>query len=314
MNEAIAISGVGSYLPRNMVDNAALPPLDAPVSDEELARIGVRRRGWADESEGIAEMGEAAARRALESAGVAAGDIDVVVLSNWTERRYIPEHAPKLLHLLGARRAFGFDVSCACAGFLYGLAIARGFLRDGRFSRALVVASEHTAKRARPRSKGTLILGDAAGAFVLERGRTNAGRLVDHELATMGEHHSIMSISEEGWVRTHIEQRTLNDLAGESMLRVIRPLLERNGLDLDGVDWILPHSGTAGVQAAVARKLDVSLDRILSNFAEVGNVSSASIPLALDHYLTSGRVKRGQKVLSMAVGTGWYAAAALYTV
>ncbi|UQA61216.1 ketoacyl-ACP synthase III [Polyangium aurulentum] len=313
--QTISITGFGSYLPRNMLDNARLPPLDTPVSEEEIERIGVRQRGIADDAEGIAEMGASAARRALERAALDPADIDLVVLASWTERRYIPEVAPKLLHLLGAKKAFGWDTCCACAGFLYGLATAHGFLQNPRFSRALVVASERTSRRARPGSKGTLILGDGAGAFVLERREHGgAGRLIDYELATDGAHHDIMSISEAGWVQTHIAQRELNELASESMFGVASRLLERNRLALDDVAWIVPHSGTAGVQASVARRFGVSPGKILTNFDVVGNISSASIPVALDAFVTEGRVRPGDIVLSMAVGTGWYSAAAIYSI
>lgn len=312
--QPVAITGFGSYLPKRMLDNASLPPLDTPVSEEEIRRIGVYRRGWADESEGVAEMGAFAARRALERASVDPATLDLVILANWTQRRYIPEHAPKLLQLLGARKAFGWDVCCACAGFLYGLGMAHGFLQNPRFSRALVVASEHTSRRARPGSKGTLILADAAGAFVLEKRPHETGRLVDYELATDGDHHHIMSISEEGWVRTHIEQRELNQLAGGSMFAVASRLLDRNGMSTRDVAWVIPHSGTAGVQAAVAKKFGLPPEKILTNFESVGNVSSASIPTALDAFVESGRVRPGDMILSMAVGTGWYAAAALYSI
>src|SRR5580700_5660758 len=101
--ETIAITGFGSYLPRRMLTNAELPPFDEPISEDEMDRIGVRCRGWADDSEGIAEMAAAAGRRALERAGVEADSLDFVILSNWTARRYIPEHAPRLLQLLGAK-------------------------------------------------------------------------------------------------------------------------------------------------------------------------------------------------------------------
>jgi 3-oxoacyl-[acyl-carrier-protein] synthase-3 len=310
----VAITGFGSYLPKRMLDNASLPPLDAPVGEEEIRRIGVYRRGWADESEGIAEMAAAAAKRALERASLDPAALDLVILANWTERRYIPEHAPKLLQLLGARRAFGWDVCCACAGFLYGLGMAHGFLQNPRFSRALVVASEHTSRRARPGSKGTLILADAAGAFVLEKKDHETGRLVDYELATDGDHHHIMSISDEGWVKTHIEQRELNQLAGESMFAVAGRLLDRNGLTTKDIAYVIPHSGTAGVQAVVGRRFGLPPEKILTNYGSVGNVSSASIPTAVDTFVQSGRVRPGDLILSMAVGTGWYAAAALYSV
>jgi 3-oxoacyl-[acyl-carrier-protein] synthase-3 len=297
-----------------MLTNAELPPFDEPISEEEMDRIGVHRRGWADDSEGIAEMAAAAGRAALERARLSPESLDLVILSNWTGRRYIPEHAPRLLQLLGATRAVGWDVCCACAGFLYALGTAHSFLQNPRWSRVLVVASEHTSRRGRPGSKAKLILADAAGAFVLERKSGAVGRLVDYELATLGEHHGIMDISPEGWVRTHIKQRELNELAAGTMTAVARRLLERNAISLDQVDCIIPHSGTAGVQASVAHALGAPPERILTNFSEVGNVSSASIPVAIDAFVRAGKIRPGDLILSAAVGTGWYAAAALYTL
>ena len=310
----IRITGFASYLPARSHDNASLPPLDEPISDADLARLGVHRRGWAGPGESIAEMAVIAGRRALERAGVAARDLDMIILANWTERRYLPEFAPTVKRMLGAERAFAHDLGCACAGFLYGVGTASEFLRNPRYQRALVIASEHTSKRARPGSRGTLILGDAAGAFVIERGREAGGRLIDYELASDGEHAAIMDISDDGWVHTYIAQRELCALAARSIFEVAQRVLARNGLTLADVAWIVPHSGTAGVQAAIVRALGVAPERILTNYADVGNVSSASIPVALDHFVAAGTIRPGELVLSAAVGGGWYAAAALYPV
>ena len=313
----VRITGFSSYLPALVHDNASLPPLDEPIGDADLARIGVHRRGWAGADESIADMAAIAGRRALERAGVAARDLDMIILANWTQRRYLPEFAPTVKRMLGAERAFAHDLGCACAGFLYGVATASEFLRNPRYQRALVIASEHTAKRARPGSRGTLILGDAAGAFVIERatgGDPGGGRLIDYELASDGEHAQIMDISDDGWVRTYIAQRELCALAARSIFDVAQRVLTRNRLTLADVAWIVPHSGTAGVQAAIARTLELPDERILTNYADVGNVSSASIPVALDHFVAAGTIRPGELVLSAAVGGGWYAAAALYTV
>ena len=313
----VRITGFGSYLPEVMHSNATLPALDEPISDADLARIGVHRRGWASDAEGIAEMAVSAARQALRRAQLDAAELDVILVANWTRRRYLPEFAPTVKLLLGAERAFAHELGCACAGFLYGLGTAMEFLRNPRYRRALVVASEQTSRRARPGSRGTLILGDAAGAFVLERAdreRPGSGQLIDYELASAGEHARIMEISDDGWVETHIAQRDLCALAAGSIHEVTRRLLARNQITLRDVTWVIPHSGTAGVQAALVRRLELAPERMLTNYASVGNVSSASIPIALDHFVAIGQVKPGDTVLSAAVGGGWYAAAALYTV
>jgi 3-oxoacyl-[acyl-carrier-protein] synthase III len=313
----VRIIGFGSYLPAVMHSNATLPPLDEPVTPADLERIGVHRRGWAGDGESIAEMAALASHRALARAGVSAAELDVVIVANWTRRRYLPEFAPSVKLLIGAQRAFAHDLGCACAGFLYGLGTASELLRNPRYRRVLVVASEQTSQRARPGSRGTLILGDGAGAFVLERADDRdpgGGRLIDYELDCDGAHAAIMEITDDGWVHTHIAQRELCTLAARSIADVAGRLLARNRLTLADVRWVIPHSGTAGVQAAIVRALDLPASRVLTNYADVGNVSSASIPVALDHFVATGQVRPGNLVLSAAVGGGWYSAAALYTV
>jgi 3-oxoacyl-[acyl-carrier-protein] synthase-3 len=311
----VFFTGIGSYLPRIMHTNETLPALDTPVTQEEVDKIGVHRRGWAGEGESIPEMAAYAAKQALGRANVDAKDLDFIILANWTQRRYIPEWAPKLKELLGASRAFAFDVSTACAGFAYGVSIAHGYLQNPRFSRGVVVASEHTSQRGRPRSKSTLVFGDAAGAVVVERDPAKNGiRLIDYELGLHGDQHHIMDISDEGWVRTHIKQKELIELTTVCFREVTHNILTRNNKTMADVDWILPHSGTAGVQAALVRTLEVPKEKVLTNFSRIGNVSSAAIPTALDEFIANGIVKKGQTVLSPAVGTGFYAAALLYQV
>src|SRR5687767_4855978 len=163
----VRITGLGTYLPRQMHTNETLPALEPPMGKADMDRIGVLRRGWASEAEGVAEMGVLAARRALEQARVDAASLDFIVLANWSERRYVPDFAPIIQAALGARRAFAYDVGCACAGFIYGLAMAHGFLQNPRYQRGIVLASDHSTRRIRPRSRGTLVFGDGAGCMVV---------------------------------------------------------------------------------------------------------------------------------------------------
>jgi 3-oxoacyl-[acyl-carrier-protein] synthase-3 len=308
----VFITGIGSYLPRLMHTNESLPPLEKPLGQDELDKIGVTRRGWAGEGEGIPEMAAQAVTRALSDAKIDAKSIDLIVLANWTQRRFIPEWAPRLQQLVGAPQAFAFDVCTACAGFVYGTAIAHGFLQNPRFKRAVVVAAETTSRRGRPGSKSTLIFGDAAGAVVLEKGAGRGAQILDYELQTDGSYFDLMSIDENGWVKTHLPQKELNQLAAKSFTMPSRALLDRAGLTIRDIDWVVPHSGTAGIQATLIRSLEVPAEKVLSNFDVVGNVSSAAIPVALDQFVASGRIQPGQLVLSPTTGTGWYAASLLY--
>jgi 3-oxoacyl-[acyl-carrier-protein] synthase-3 len=309
----LRMTGLGTYLPERSVDNRGLAELEPPHTLEQMERVGVRARGIASETETVLFMAERAAARALLAAEVDAGELDFLILANWSERRFVPDFAPRIQHALGARRAFAFDVGCACAGFIYGLTLAHGYLQNPRFRRGLVLASDRSTRRLRPRSRATLVFGDAAAAMVVERDVERGSRLIDYELRTDGSYSQIMDVDEDGYLDPKIKQRELNQLAGASLAGVSRALLERNGLTLDDIDWFLPHSGTAGVQGMLAEHLGAPPDKTLNNLSEVGNVTTASIPVSLDHFVKLGKVRPGDRILSAAVGLGWQSCAVLYT-
>lgn len=310
----LCITGLGTYLPERMVTNRELPPLDPPHSLADMDKVGVRARGIAQDHEDVLYMALRAARSALAQAEVDPLTLDFVILANWSERRYVPDFAPRVQHALGARRAFAYDVGCACAGFLYGLTMAHGYLQNPRFSRGLVLASDRSTRRLKPGSRANLVFGDAAAAMVVERDAPRGARLIDYELRTDGSFNQIMEVDAAGQLEPKIKQRELNQLAGRTLAEVSRALLERNQVTLAELDWILPHSGTAGVQAMLAEHLGAPPEKTLNNLADVGNVTTASIPISLAHFLATGQVKRGDRVLSAAVGLGWQYCAVLYTL
>ncbi len=310
----LCITGLGTYLPDWLVTNRELPPLEPPHTLADMDKVGVVTRGIARDDEDVLFMAVRAAQRALDQAEVSAESLDFVILANWSERRYVPDFAPRVQHALGAGRAFAFDIGCACAGFLYGLTLAHGYLQNPRFQRGLVLASDRSTRRLRPKSRATLVFGDAAAAMVVERDAGRGSRLLDYELRTDGAHNDIIGIDADGCLNPKIKQRDLNQLAGRSLASVSRALLERNGLTLDDIDWLLPHSGTAGVQAMLAEHLGAPPAKTLNNLADVGNVAAASIPVSLDHFIKRGLLKPGDRVLSAAVGLGWQYCAVLYTL
>lgn len=310
----LRVTGLGTYLPERMVQNRDLAPLEPPHTLAEMDKVGVHRRGIAQEHEDVQLMAVRAAEQALARAEVDPLSLDFVILASWSERRYVPDLAPRVQHALGARRAFAFDVCAACAGFLYGLTLAHGYLQNPRFSRGLVLASDRSTRRIRPGTRANLVFGDAAAAMVVERDAARGARLVDYELRTDGSQHGIMDVDADGFLRPKIKQRELNQLAGRSLAEVSRALLDRNGLTLADVDWLLPHSGTAGVQAMLAEHLGAAPEKTLTNLAEVGNVTAASIPISLAHFTAQGVLKPGDRVLSAAVGLGWQYCAVLYTL
>jgi 3-oxoacyl-[acyl-carrier-protein] synthase-3 len=308
MIDTVRMTGLASYLPREQVSNAALPPLDPPLSPEQLDGFGIHSRGRASDSETVVAMGEAAAREALKQARVEPETLDFVILANWSERRFVPDIAPRIQHALGAERAFAFDVCTACCGFMYGLTLAAGLLQNPRYHAGLVLASDRSSRRMRPGTRSTIVFGDAAGAAVVQRNsecEAQGFRIVDQELRTDGSHAGIMEVDSDDYLLSHIRQRELNELAGRTMAQVASVLLERNRMTLDDVDYIVPHSGTAGVQNQLREHLGVAPERVLTNLPLVGNVTTASIPCSLRHFLDQGTLSESHTVLSLAVGLGW---------
>ncbi|MFZ5889534.1 MAG: 3-oxoacyl-ACP synthase III family protein [Myxococcota bacterium] len=310
----LSITGLGVYLPRRSLDNAELPALDQPHTRAEMDAVGVLRRGVACDDEGVLEMAVASARAALSEARVTAAELDFIVLANWTERRYVPDFAPKIQQALGAERAFAFDVCGACCGFLYGLSLAQGYLANPRYARGLVIASDRSTRLIRPRSRGTLIFGDAAAAAVVERDAKRGIRLLDYELRTDGARSNLMEVGHDGYLVSHAKQREVNQLAVDSLCRVMRDLLARHGMSLSSIDYIVPHSGTPGIQRMLAQALDIDPRRVLTNLPIVGNVTTAAIPVAMRHFLDNGPLAPGQLLLSAAVGLGWNYAGALFSL
>jgi 3-oxoacyl-[acyl-carrier-protein] synthase-3 len=256
-------------------------------------------------------MAVAAAKRALERAATRAESLDFLILVNWSDRRYVPDVAPRVQELLGARNAFAFDVGCACAGFIYALSMAHGFLQTPRFARGLVVASDRSRKRLRPGSRAELLFGDGAAAVVVAAGAERGYRLVDYELGTDGARNDIIDVDADGYLVTHVRQRVLNELAVASLVKVGQTLLARQQLTFADVDFIVPHSGTAGIQSMLGSALNLTPAKILTNLPIVGNLAATSIPVALEHFVNAGTLRAGQRVLLLAVGVGWQFVAAL---
>jgi 3-oxoacyl-[acyl-carrier-protein] synthase-3 len=313
----VALTGLGVYLPRRMLDNGELPALDPPVAREKLDALGIATRGWAAEDESVVEMALHASRAALAEARASAESLDFIVLANWSERRYVPDVAPRIAHALGAKRAFAYDLCGACCGFIYGLTNAWGYLHNPRMQRGLVIASDRSSVRMRPGSRASVVFGDAAAAAVIERSEPESAatkgnesprgiRLLDYELRTDGARNDIMEVDADGYLLPHIRQQELNPLAGGSMATIANALLDRNRLRWSDVDYVVPHSGTAGVQLQLLEHLGLAPEKVLTNLPTIGNVTTASIPCSLRHFLDRGTLRTGQTVLSVSVGLGWH--------
>ena len=301
----LVLTGLASYLPRISVDNEHLAPLVPPLTVAEMDSVGVLSRGHAQADESAVAMAVQAAERSLKEARREPGELDFLIFVSWTTRRFVPDVAPRVQHALGAVHAMAFDICCACSGFIQALSIAHGYLQNPRYRVGLIVAADRSSEHMRPGSRATMIFGDAAAAAVVESNGASGIQLLDYELRTDGAQNDIMEIDAEGYLLPHIRQRDLNALAAKSMTEASHAVLGRMGSSVAEMDWIVPHSGSAGVQGMLHSSLSVPPERVLTTLPFQGNLAASAIPCSLRHFLDDGTLQTGDRVLATAVGLGW---------
>ncbi|PJE94910.1 ketoacyl-ACP synthase III [Streptomyces carminius] len=317
----IQFSGFGRYFPRELLSNEGVEARHTTETERKvLGSGGVRTHHRAAEDEDIGYMATAAAGAALADAGLDGSEVDVLILSNWTDRWCAPEWGAQVATGIGARHAMGFDICTGCAGFVHGVHTAAMYLAGpAHYRTAVVVCSERFSRRVRPGSKGEMVVGDGAGAVVLRRtgdggdgdeGGDGPG-LIDSIMRSDGTLSHMTTVHPgNGWVRSQPE---LNEVAVKYVVGAAQELLERNGLRAGDVDWVVPHAATEPFNRGFEADLGIDRARILNNLAERGNTSSASIPTTLSENLEKGVVKRGDLVLSVSLGGGvWCHGGLLY--
>jgi len=315
MTQAYArIVGTGSYLPDNIVTNADLEK-QVETSDEWIReRTGIRQRHIALPGQTTGDLAFEAATRALEAAGVDASEIDLLVLGTTTPDIIFPSTACLLQHRLGANGCAAFDVNAACSGFIYALGVANNFIRAGAAKTALVVGAETLSRMIDWSDRGTCVLfGDGAGAVVL-KADTEAGVLSTHLHADGGHEHLLynpvgvsrgFTDAPNHGVKVHMTGNEVFKFAVKTLDAVVDETLDANGLSRSDVDWLIPHQANLRIITATAKRLDMPMDRVVVTVDRHGNTSAASVPLALDEAVRSGRVQRGELLLLEAFGGGF---------
>jgi 3-oxoacyl-[acyl-carrier-protein] synthase III len=320
------IVGCGGYLPERCLSNDELArEYGLDTSDEWIVeRTGIRQRYIAAPGETASSLGAAAARQALERAGMAAGDIDLVIVATATPDSAFPSTAVRIQAALGMTRGFGFDVSAACAGFVYALGMADSFIRSGQARSALVIGTEIFSRILDWTDRGTCVLfGDGAGAVVLAAGSgrgTAADRgILSTHLHSDGRHGEILLV--DGGAGSNGQCGKLR-MAGKEVFRhavsklaaVVDEALEANGLGHGDVQWLVPHQANRRIIDAMGRKLKLPPERVVVTVDRHANTSAASIPLALAEAANDGRIRPGDLVAMEAIGGGltWGAALARF--
>jgi 3-oxoacyl-[acyl-carrier-protein] synthase III len=312
-----AIAGVGHYAPEKVLTNADLEQM-VDTSDEWIrTRTGIRERHIAAEGELTSHMGTAAARRALESARVAPEDVDAIYVATCTPDMIFPSTACLIQAALGAKRAYGFDISSACAGFVMALDTAAAAIESGRVRTALVIGAEKLSAVTDWTSRDTCVLfGDGAGAVVLKA--SDKPGILSSLLGVDGNLADFLSIP-AGGCRMPASEQTVRDhehtihmagretfkIAVNTMLGAAQEAIARAGLAVGDIACMVPHQANWRIVDAVAKRLgDGVIDRVFLNLDRYGNTSAASIPIALSEAVAEGRINSGDKVLMVAFGGG----------
>ena len=310
------ITGTGSYLPPRRLTNAELvaelAAQGVETSDDWIVeRTGIRARHFAAPDVCSSDLGLEAAKNALQAAGVKAQDIDLIIVATSTPDMVFPSTACILQNKLGANGGAAFDVQAVCSGFVYALSIADAMIQTGAATKALVIGAEVFSRILDFTDRTTCVLfGDGAGAVVLEASSTPG--ILASDLHADGKHVGILCVP--GHVSGgHILGNPLLKMDGQAVFKLAvgvleqaaRAVLAKAGKTEADIDWLIPHQANIRIMNSTAKKLKLSMDKVVVTVADHGNTSAASIPLALDSAVRSGQVKPGQLLMLEGVGGGF---------
>lgn len=314
------ISGTGSYLPVKVLSNKELESR-VETSDEWIfSRSGIRQRHIAAEGECASDLALNASKPALAAAGITADQLDLIIVATTTPDMVFPSTACILQAKLGAKNCPAFDVQAVCSGFVYALATADNFMRSGQYKNILVVGAEVYSRIIDWEDRGTCVLfGDGAGAVVLQH--SDRPGIRSSHLHADGSHAHILSVP--GTVSGgKVSGRPLLQMDGSAVFKfAVRVLgevadeaLAANHMQKSDIDWLIPHQANIRIIQATAKKLGLSMEKVITTVDRHANTSAASVPLALDLAVRDGRIRPGHNVLLEGVGGGFTWGAVLVTM
>ncbi len=311
------IIGMGHAYPSGVLTNADLEKIVDTTDEWITSRTGIKQRHKAAEGEYTSQFAVLAANQALERAGLKPEDIEIIICATTTPDQIMPSTGALVQREIGAMNAAGMDIFAACSGFLYGLTMVESMIRTGQIKHALVIGAEVLTKYVDYTDRSTcVIFGDGAGAAVLAPVAEDKGILAT-KIRSDGRYEEQL-YAPGGGTKLGTSYKTIDNgdhffkmkgnelfkIAVRSMAEVSREMLDKAGYTVDDVDLVIPHQANQRITDAVASRLNVPEEKVFSNIAEHGNTSSASIPIALDECIQSGKVKEGDLVLLTAFGGG----------
>jgi 3-oxoacyl-[acyl-carrier-protein] synthase-3 len=314
MTTRAVVRGVGHYLPERVVENSYFEETLDTTDEWIRSRSGIERRHFAAKGETTSQMAAIAARGALQSADLAASDVDAIVVATSTPDFTFPSVATMVQAELGMEAGFAFDVQAVCAGFVFALSNANALIISGQAKRVLVIGAETFSNLMDWTDRGTCVLfGDGAGAVILEAGEGNGTTddrgILSTDLNSDGRHRDILYVDGgvgHGQTTGHLrmEGREVFRHAVEKLAKTAHTALEKVGLSNADVDWIVPHQANLRIIKSTANKMGVPMEKVVVTVADHGNTSAASIPLALSVGVENGQIKRGDLVVTEAIGGG----------
>ena len=310
------ILGTGSYLPPKRLSNAdlaaELAQQGVETSDEWIVeRTGIRARHFAAPDVASSDLATEAGRRALEAAGVAAADLDLIIVATSTPDMVFPSTATMVQHKLGTAGCPAFDVQAVCSGFIYALTVADSMIRAGSAKNALVIGSEVFSRILDFKDRTTCVLfGDGAGAVVI--GASDQPGILATDIHADGKHRDILCVPGHvsggnvlGDPVLKMDGQAVFKLAVGVLEETARASLAKAGLQDSDIDWLIPHQANIRIIQSTARKLKMPAEKVVVTVDQHGNTSAASIPLALDAAVRDGRIRRGQHLMLEGVGGGF---------
>ena len=317
----VGITGLGHYLPKRKVTNADLEKLVDTTDEWIITRTGIKERRLALKTERNSDMATKAARQAIKNAKLSVDQLDLIVVATISPDSNFPSVACLVQKAIGAKNAAAFDIGAACSGFLYALTTAKQFIASGLYKNALVIASEKITNFVDWNDRSTCILfGDGAGACVLESVKGDRGIVSDY-MHAQGHFGDLMMVKSED--REPLDQKTktmklphismqgkeLFKVAVNSMAEAVEIAVKKAKMKLSDIDCVVPHQANDRIITAVAKKLKLPKDKIFVNIDKYGNMSAASIAVALYEAVEEKRIKRGSNVVLVTFGAGLVSAA-----
>ncbi|TNF55768.1 ketoacyl-ACP synthase III [bacterium] len=317
MKLSARITGTGSYVPRKILDNYDLEKLVSTSDEWIIERTGIKERRIAKASEAASDLGVKASKKAMKMAGTSADKIDLIIVATVSGDMLMPSTASFIQNKLSARNAAAFDLNAACSGFLYGLSVADSFIRSGSFKRILLVGTEVLSKFIDWDDRATCVLfGDAAGAVIIEATKEDRGIKSVH-VHSNGSMWDLIQLPGGGSrypstgdtirKKMHCIKMKGNEtfkVAVRTLAQLVTDTLKENRIKPSDLSLLIPHQANLRIIQATAKRLKLSMDKVIINLDRYGNTSSASIPIALDEALRGKRIRKGDYILLEAFGGG----------